>query len=231
MEKNKNLPDFEPAQYRFRVDGTLHAMTNPEPTASDILQLVGKTSDRYAVVFTSSNGEKRLLTADDNVDLRAPGIEEFGLISTVRHFVIYVDETRLEFTQPDPTGEQILQAAGKPSADYALTQILVGADDRFIAPDQTVNLALPGVEKFTSVVLEEINIIVNARPKRVKGKTLSFAAVVALAFPNPPTGPNVLFTVTYNKAGSLQPSGNLAAGECVTIQEGTIFNVTSTDKS
>ena len=231
MENKKNLPDVVPAQYRVRVDGTIHTLTNPEPTANDILTLSGKSPDEFAVMFTTSDGQKRLLMGDDNIDLSAPGIEEFGLISTARRFAVQIEETQLELPQRHMTGSQILQAAGKSSDDYALVQLLPGEVDRFIAPDQTVDLAMAGVEKFSTPPLDEITIFVNTRPKKVKGKTLSFAAVVALAFPNPPTGPNVLFTVTYNKAGGLQPSGNLAAGECVAIQEGTIFNVTPTDKS
>ena len=229
---NKNVePDFVPAQYKVRIDGNIHLMTNPEPTANDILVVAGKSPDDCAIMFTNSNGGQRLLMGDDNIDLSAPGVEEFGLISTARRFAVQIEEARLELAQRHMTGSQILQAAGKSSDDYALVQILPGEVDRFIAPDQTIDLAMAGVEKFSTPLLEEIAIIVNTRQKLVKGKVTSFEKVVALAFPNPPTGPNVLFTMTYSKAGGAQPSGNLAAGECVSIQQGTIFNVTPTDKS
>src|SRR5262249_11220348 len=45
-----------------------------------------------------------------------------------------------------------------------------------------------------------VTIIVNGRPKTVpKNEELSFDAVVALAFPNPPTGNGVQFTVQFTR--------------------------------
>ena len=42
----------------------------------------------------------------------------------------------------------------------------------------------------------EVNIIVNGRPKKVPGPTISFEQVVALAFN--PVPPNAFFTVTWS---------------------------------
>lgn len=78
---------------------------------------------------------------------------------------------------------------------------------------------------------KELRIIVNARQKVVTGKELSFAEVVALAFDNPPTGENIVFTVTYTRGEGNKPGGTLVEGETVKIKDGMIFNVTATDKS
>lgn len=78
---------------------------------------------------------------------------------------------------------------------------------------------------------KEFTIIVNGRQKVVTSKELSFTEVVALAFDNPPTGPNILFTVTYRKGEGNKPEGNLVEGETVKVKDGMIFNVTATDKS
>lgn len=74
-------------------------------------------------------------------------------------------------------------------------------------------------------------IIVNARPKTVTEKEMSFAEIVALAFDTLPTGQNILFTVTYRRGEGHKPEGTLVDGETVKIKEGMIFNVTATDKS
>lgn len=74
-------------------------------------------------------------------------------------------------------------------------------------------------------------IIVNARPKTVTGKEMSFSEIVALAFDSSPTGQNIVFTVTYRKGEGHKPEGTLVDGETVKIKEGMIFNVTATDKS
>lgn len=73
---------------------------------------------------------------------------------------------------------------------------------------------------------KEFTIIVNGRPKKVTQDQLSFDEVVALA--GLPTGPNIVFTVTYRKGHN---EGVLVAGETVNIENGMIFNVTATDKS
>ncbi len=78
--------------------------------------------------------------------------------------------------------------------------------------------------------IKEFTIIVNGREKKVTTKELSFDQVVALAFNPPPTGPNIVITVTFRNAED-QKSGTLTKGQTVTIKDGTIFNVTATDKS
>ena len=74
-------------------------------------------------------------------------------------------------------------------------------------------------------------ITVNGRQKVVTQKELTFSEVVALAFDNPPTGPNIVFTVTYRRGEGNKPEGTMVEGETVKIKEGMIFNVTATDKS
>jgi hypothetical protein len=78
---------------------------------------------------------------------------------------------------------------------------------------------------------KDFTIIVNGRQKVVTKRELSFSEVVALAFDNPPTGENILFTVTYRRGEGNKPEGSLLEGESVKIKDGMIFNVTATDKS
>ena len=78
---------------------------------------------------------------------------------------------------------------------------------------------------------KDVTIIVNGRKKAVTKGELSFAEVVALAFNAPPTGENIIFTVTYRNARGDKSEGTLTEGQTVKVKEGTIFNVTPTDKS
>jgi hypothetical protein len=75
------------------------------------------------------------------------------------------------------------------------------------------------------------HIIVNGRPKDVNTEVLSFAAIVALAFPNPTANQNTIYTVTFKHADGKRSEGTLVAGETVEIKNGTIFNVTQTNQS
>jgi len=75
-------------------------------------------------------------------------------------------------------------------------------------------------------------IIVNGRAVTVTGRELSFDDVVKLAFSAPPGGADTIFTVTYRKGGNdHRPEGVMVEGDVVKIKEGTIFNVTATNRS
>ena len=79
-------------------------------------------------------------------------------------------------------------------------------------------------------VRHDVHIVVNATRHTVAAGSISFDAVVALAYPNPP-GPNPEYTVQYRKGPSADPKRSLLAGHDVEVREGMIFNVTATDKS
>lgn len=77
---------------------------------------------------------------------------------------------------------------------------------------------------------ELITIIVNTREFQVQKGEISFEKVVALAFNPVPTGPNVMFSVTYHR-GEGNKSGELFPGQTVKVKDGMVFDVTPTDKS
>ena len=76
----------------------------------------------------------------------------------------------------------------------------------------------------------KVTIIVNGRERSVEEKDVSFEEAVELAFPGSPSGPNLVYTVAYRKAAGNR-SGDLLPGQSVKVKEGTIFDVTQTDKS
>ncbi len=74
-------------------------------------------------------------------------------------------------------------------------------------------------------------IVVNGRERTVETDRLSFEEVLQFAFDPVPSGPNTVFTMTYRHAAQRPDEGTLIAGQSVKIQNGTVFNVTATDKS
>lgn len=79
--------------------------------------------------------------------------------------------------------------------------------------------------------ITKYEIIVNARPRIIRDEDVAFEQVVELAFPGP-HGPNITFSMTYRHAASKPHAGELGPGGIVKVKkEGTIFNVTKTDKS
>lgn len=75
-----------------------------------------------------------------------------------------------------------------------------------------------------------VTIYVNTVPHRVEKDEISFEEVVALAFPEPPAGGNLGFTVLYQR-GHGNKEGTLVAGQSVKVKDGMIFDVTPTDLS
>ncbi len=84
---------------------------------------------------------------------------------------------------------------------------------------------------------DTVKIIVNGREKMVSLKTLSsdgeisFDQVVGLAYDPVPSNPNIIFHVLYSNGAGRPPSGRLAEGGSVKVHDGTVFNVSTTDKS
>lgn len=74
-------------------------------------------------------------------------------------------------------------------------------------------------------------IIVNTREKTVTGTEVTFEALVALAFAQPPYGANTAYTVTYRRGHGNKPQGSMVEGNSVKLKDGMVFNVTATDKS
>jgi hypothetical protein len=74
-------------------------------------------------------------------------------------------------------------------------------------------------------------IVVNGRPREWYENEISFEQVVALAYPDPPQGGNIEYTVSYRRAHGNKPEGTLKVGESVTVKDGMFFDVTATDLS
>lgn len=74
-------------------------------------------------------------------------------------------------------------------------------------------------------------IIVNATPHDVAGKEITYTEVVNLAYNNaPPSGPNVIVTVTYSR-GEHGQEGSMLPGDSVKLKSKMVFDVSATDRS
>lgn len=78
---------------------------------------------------------------------------------------------------------------------------------------------------------KEFTIIVNATPKIVEGRDLSFIEVVHLEFPTATIQGNIIYTVTYKKGPDSHKEGSMDIGDIVKLKKGMVFNVSATDKS
>lgn len=129
------------------------------------------------------------------------------------------------------TGDQLraLPSSPIPAADKLFRDV-DGSRDEAIGDREVVTLRF-GAEFYSR---SAFYIVVNGRKKfreDLDDRELTFDEVVALAFDDPPTGPQVTFSISYRNGPPQDPTGTLVAGQSVRARRGMIFNVTATDKS
>jgi len=218
--------------------------TTPDPHVADI------TIDGidYAVPHGDITGQElRELTTPvaidlwldlpDAQDVPVPPHSTLTIDSDLRFFTnqpvtIYINASPYR-VPAGAVSEKQLRTLTSPAIpkDHRLYRDIVDNLDDPITEDEIVLIA-HGERFFTKNPLSTLfQIVVNGTKHTVSDSTVSFDAVVTIAYPEPPAGAQLLFTVGYSRAVAPRTTGTLRAGEGVTIKNGTIFNVTATDKS
>lgn len=94
-------------------------------------------------------------------------IEEYALVGKpipkAAKYVVRIDETRVAFTNPNPTGIDLLTAVNKKPCAYVVVQIIRNADDQFIDPNEHVDLRSPGVERFATVAKDIVQVYIDGQ--------------------------------------------------------------------
>ena len=96
---------------------------------------------------------------------------------------------------------------------------------------KTIEQAQDSIAPNADLEKGKYRVIVNGRQKIVDSDEVTFEEVIRLTFDPPPSGPYIVFTVSYRNGAGRPPEGRLVSGQKVKVQDGTIFNVTATDKS
>ncbi|WP_051228303.1 multiubiquitin domain-containing protein [Pleomorphomonas oryzae] len=183
----------------------------------------------YVVLHHLPNHQLETLRPNETADLK-DGAHLFVIRGdgTDRFFV---DGIPLEWPRKALTGANIKWLAGK---DEDLELVLERQDqpDKVIGDDEEVRIGNPGVEKlYTRPAQVSITIVVNTRPKVWNKKRISFEELVAIAFPTPPPGQNIVYTIGYFDGPPNRPEGSLTEGESVRVRDQMVFDVKFTDKS
>jgi|SRR5438045_2757046 len=144
---------------------------------------------------------------------------------------VHIDQK--PYDSPSPTTAEALYKLGHVQAGFGLFRGVKGDKEDQEVPDGPEIIELREDEHFHTGPArpKKFTIIVNGQQKTVATRTVTFEEIVKLAFPNPPTGPNIIFTVGYEDGPHANPSGSLLPGGKVKVKDGMIFNVTPTDKS
>jgi hypothetical protein len=142
---------------------------------------------------------------------------------------IFIDQQ--SYHSATPTKGAALYELGKVQPGIELFREVTGDREDPEVPNGPEVIHLKEDEHFHSGKPKVYHIIVNGQQKTVTTKTVTYAEIVALAFPNPITGPNIIYTVGYEDGPHQNPSGSLMPGGKVKVKDGMIFDVTPTDKS
>ena len=140
---------------------------------------------------------------------------------------IHID--RETYESPNPTSGEALYELGHVAAHRDLFREVGGDEEDMLIERTAVDVRLTPDEHFYSQKV--FTIAVNAQKKEVAESKLSFDEVVKLAYPIPPAGQNILFTIKYRNGPRVNPKGSLLEGQTVRIKNGMIFDVTPTDRS
>lgn len=131
-------------------------------------------------------------------------------------------------TPAETKGRALYRLGQIPEGQELFLELEDEVEDRFI-PDDAATLTLVGGEHFYSQKTFEI--VVNGEQHFIVQKREDFDGVVKLAFPTPPPGAAILYTVAYRKGPRVNPKGTMVEGQSVKLKDGMIFDVSATDKS
>lgn len=149
-------------------------------------------------------------------------------INVVAHLVrIHIDREVFE-SPSSTTGEALYKLARLPKNRELFREVSGDHEDELVPRDETV-IKLKKDEHFYSQ--KAVTITVNGEPHETTETRLSFEEVVKIAYPVPPPGTCIEFTVTYRDGPRANPKGTLTAGHSVRIKNKMKFDVTATDRS
>ncbi|HTU50885.1 MAG TPA: multiubiquitin domain-containing protein [Acidobacteriaceae bacterium] len=154
--------------------------------------------------------------------------ERVEKLTDIPHRVrIFID--REVYDSPTPTTGEGLYELGHIAHHRELFREATGDHEDRVVPRNAVVIDLSGDDHFYSQ--KAVTILVNGEPHEETETRISFEAVVKIAYPVPPGGTCVEYTVTYRNGPPANPKGSLTAGHSVKIQNRMIFDVTPTDRS
>lgn len=222
-----------PLRSRFNIaDAALHSkvveVDSPKSTGAELLTAAGLTPpDEHVLLAILPNGDfEDLRLAEHPPD----GVTDLVAFRSDRLYRFMLDTRQLAWGHPVIAGAVLEKLLGPGGAGKDI--VLRRDDGSETIIDRTGELRLDGqgTEHLVSRPRSSV-IFINAKRKTTTKASLTFEELIALAFDNPPTGPDVQFTVQYTRGPAPTPSGTLLEGQSVTIKNGMEFDVTSTNRS
>lgn len=209
----------------FRTVHVGHGM----PTGGQILEADDLVPDEtYSLFAILQTGEFEEVPLDVPFHLQERGAERFVAFRTDRLFKLSLNHRQVQWGRPEIAGAMLYDLGHAGEGDGVF---LVSKDGsrRLVEPDELVNLAEPGIEHFLTAP-RTFEIIVNARPRTVMTRKVTFEEIVQFAFPGASPS-QVVYSMTFRHVASSPHAGELAFGGSVEVKDRSVFNVTRTVQS
>lgn len=169
--------------------------------------------------------------ADGNVFRESSNCERRSVVSCngSPKLAFVVDDACEVTIQPHQTGETLRALLGV-SDDADLFRDHESPVDEPIDDDEPIVFS-DGPVFTISESTHKTTIIVNGQQKQLTKRKVSFEELVELAYGADDAGPNIVYSITYERGPRANPEGTLSAGRSVKVRNGMVFNVQRTDKS
>jgi hypothetical protein len=219
-----------PDNLEFEVDGAVITTDDDLLDGRQLRTAARLTPPSDYVLVRVDGGLSQSVGLEESVRLQKGRRAAFRSFASDRVHAFTVNERGWEWGS-DSIAEDDIRRIGRIADDHEL--FLDSDQDRAIPRGGAVALGDAGVERVRSRKARPrlVTILVNARAREVEPGPISFERLIALAFTEPPSGPQVSFTVSFRKGPPSRPEGSLLAGQSVDVVQGMTFNVTATDKS
>lgn len=216
-------------KYEYEVDGRLHRTRDEILDGRQIRSEAKRNPPSAFILIEAVDGATRSIGLEERVRLNDDRRKLFWTFPGDRTFSFTVDERGWEWGD-NKIAETDVRLIGNVADDLDL--ILDGDTDMIIERGSSIELGGKDVERIrTRPSPKTVTIVVNGRDVEVAKGPISFEQLIAIAYPTPPTGENVSFTVTYRRGPDSNPEGSLTQGHSVRVKNGMVFNVRATDKS
>jgi hypothetical protein len=231
-------PDHQAGKYRIQLsDESLNfetvELTDPVPLGRQILGAGNlRNVENYSLYAVLPSGDFEDVRLDETFDVRGRGVEQFVYFLTDRAFKFTVENAQIFWGNPVLSGASLHKLANPKEGEAVYLEVR-GGEDRLVEPTENIDLTNDGIERFFNapVQTKTYEIVVNTRAKTVDSPTVTYEQLVQLAYPGPQDA-NVEFSISYRKTASKPHSGELSAGDSVTVKKkGSVFNVHRTIKS
>ncbi|MEA1653022.1 multiubiquitin domain-containing protein [Nitrospirillum sp. BR 11164] len=146
-DRTRHKPSVK--HYKVRIDDERFVIDDPLVTGRQLLELAAKfPPEEFLLLQRLANGMLKEIRLDEQVDLRAPGLERFHTFRTDRAFFFMLDGRRFEWGAPFITGQKLKELAGVDPTTFDVWQELHDAEDRLVGDEDEADLTTAGVERF-----------------------------------------------------------------------------------